>query len=116
MDPLIRIHTKMSWVRNTGFILGDSFFASPGYIQEELVLVSILRYLSTPDLLRCGLVCQAWHRASLHPSLWHTVDLTGPAFTCAARWSWLTGLQIGKDREDLQLIHLNLLGIEQKYF
>jgi hypothetical protein len=75
-------------------------------MQEELVLVSILRYLSTPDLLRCGLVCQAWHRASLHPSLWHTVDLTGYVFTCAAKWSWLTGLYMSKDRRYLQLIPL----------
>jgi hypothetical protein len=58
------------------FFWGD-FLYCESWVQEELVLVAILRYLSTPDLLRCGLVCQAWHRASLHPSLWHTVDLTG---------------------------------------
>jgi F-box-like len=47
---------------------------------EELLLVGIFRYLSTSDLLRCGLVCQAWHKASLHPSLWHTVNLAGLFF------------------------------------
>jgi hypothetical protein len=75
-----------------GCFFGRLSYCEP-WVQEELVLVSILRYLSTPDLLRCGLVCQAWHRASLHPSLWHTVDLTGFfCFIYSAKWSWLTGL------------------------
>ena len=32
---------------------------------------------ATFDVISCGLVCKDWHRISLDPSLWHTVDLTG---------------------------------------
>ena len=46
-------------------------------VLEELVAVAVFRHLTTPDLVRCAQVCRAWHQASLHPSLWHTVNLTG---------------------------------------
>jgi hypothetical protein len=60
---------------------------------EELLLLGIFRYLSTADLLRAGLVCQVWHRATLHPSLWHTVNLAG-FFCLIIKVSFLLSLQI----------------------
>merc|ERR1719309_1843383 len=39
-------------------------------------MLPVFRLLSTVEVVRCGMVCSAWHTISLDPSLWHTVDLT----------------------------------------
>jgi len=43
---------------------------------EELVMLPVFRYLTSGEVVTCALVCKTWHRISLDPSLWHTVDLT----------------------------------------
>ena len=43
---------------------------------EELVVLPVFQYLTTEEIIKCGLVCKVWHRISLDPSLWHTVNLT----------------------------------------
>merc|ERR1712059_13403 len=49
---------------------------------ELIVILPIFRYLSTPEVAICSIVCKAWHRISLDPSLWTgAVDLTGKKIT-----------------------------------
>lgn len=63
----------------------------------EHVLCEIFQYViqddgSIPSLIRCGKVCSAWHKASLVPSLWRTVDLgnwTKERFKTEIKLKWL---------------------------
>jgi len=61
----------------------DRLLKNPEHdIKLELqVLLPVLRYLPTLDVVSCGLVCKAWHTISLDPSLWTSVDLTARSLT-----------------------------------
>jgi len=48
---------------------------------EFVVMLPVFRYLSSPDIARCAVVCRAWHTVSLDPSLWTVVSLTGQNIT-----------------------------------
>jgi len=48
---------------------------------ESIVLLPVLQYLPTLDVVNCGLVSKSWHTISLDPSLWNSVDLTARSLT-----------------------------------
>jgi len=45
-------------------------------LTDLMVMLPVFQYLTTAEVVRCGQVCWAWHKISLDPALWHTVDLT----------------------------------------
>ena len=45
-------------------------------VTEMMVMLPVFQLLTTAEVVRAGLVCRSWHKISLDPSLWHTVDLT----------------------------------------
>ncbi|KAK6640685.1 hypothetical protein RUM44_012382 [Polyplax serrata] len=50
---------------------------------ERSCIVPVFRYLTPMELVECSLVCRAWARYSLEPSLWRKMDLSHKRLTAS---------------------------------
>lgn len=72
-------------------------------VYDKTVMLSVFKVLKPKDLVNCALVCRAWARYSIDPSLWRKLDLAHVQLTA----SHLTGI-IRRQPENLSLNWTNV--------
>lgn len=53
------------------------------YVFNKVAIISVFRYLPIKDLVNCALVCRAWSRYTIDPTLWRRLDLSHVQLTPA---------------------------------